>query len=280
MTDPLLQVQSISHTYRDRNRATPALASVSFDVQAVEFVCVVGTSGSGKSTLLRILGGLLRPETGQVLFKGQPLQAPHPQIGFVFQNTNLMPWRTALENVLLPLELQKTQIALPRKTGANRLENARQRAHAALTLVGLAEFADAYPAQLSGGMAQRLTLARTLLQEPSLLLMDEPFGALDALTRERLNQELLRICQNQTVLIITHSIQEAIFLADRVLILGGQPGRVQDDIHIDLPRPRSLEMLAWPQAGALVNKIRDRCRRSEERGLRSQPSPLHHPAYN
>ena len=216
-------------------------------MQAHEFVCVVGASGSGKSTLLRILGGLLTPTSGQVQFRGRTVQAPQPQIGFVFQNTNLMPWRTALENVLLPLELQQ-----PLDT------NDRERADAALALMGLEAFADAYPSQLSGGMAQRVTLTRTLLQEPDLLLMDEPFGALDALTRERLNQELLRIHRdrNQTVLMITHSIQEAVFLADRVLVLSGQPGTLRGDIPINLPRPRSLEMLTWPQSGALVSQIR------------------------
>ena len=216
-------------------------------MQAHEFVCVVGASGSGKSTLLRILGGLLTPTSGQVQFRGRTVQAPQPQIGFVFQNTNLMPWRTALENVLLPLELQQ-----PLDT------NDRERADAALALMGLEAFADAYPSQLSGGMAQRVTLTRTLLQEPDLLLMDEPFGALDALTRERLNQELLRIHRdrNQTVLMITHSIQEAVFLADRVLVLSGQPGTLRGDIPINLPRPRTLEMLTWPQSGALVSQIR------------------------
>lgn len=247
MTDPLLQAQNVSHTYRRRNRVTPALAEVSFSVQADEFVCVVGNSGSGKSTLLRILGGLLTPTAGEVQFKGNTVHVPQPQIGFVFQNTNLMPWRTALENVLLPLELEKP---LGRHD--------EERANAALALMGLEEFADAYPSQLSGGMAQRVTLTRALLQSPALLLMDEPFGALDALTRERLNQELLRICRDrkQTVLMITHSIQEAVFLADRVLVLSGQPGRVRGAISVDLPRPRTLEMLTLAQAGALISEIR------------------------
>lgn len=247
MTEPFLQAQSVSHTYRRRDRVTPALAAVSFAVQADEFVCVVGNSGSGKSTLLRILGGLLTPTAGAVRFRGVTVQAPQPEIGLVFQNTNLMPWRTALENVLLPLELRRPLDA-----------NDRERAHAALALMGLEAFADAYPSQLSGGMAQRVTLTRTLLQSPALLLLDEPFGALDALTRERLNQELLRIRRdrNQTALMITHSIQEAVFLADRVLVLSGQPGALRGAIAVDLPRPRRLEMLTWPQSGALISEIR------------------------
>ena len=247
MTEPFLQAQSVSHTYRRRDRVTPALAAVSFAVQADEFVCVVGNSGSGKSTLLRILGGLLTPTAGAVRFRGVTVQAPQPEIGLVFQNTNLMPWRTALENVLLPLELRRPLDA-----------NDRERAQAALALMGLEAFADAYPSQLSGGMAQRVTLTRTLLQSPALLLLDEPFGALDALTRERLNQELLRIRRdrNQTALMITHSIQEAVFLADRVLVLSGQPGALRGAIAVDLPRPRRLEMLTWPQSGALISEIR------------------------
>lgn len=247
MTEPLLRVRAVSHTYRDRNRQTVALADISFGVAPGEFVCIVGTSGSGKSTLLRILGGLLRPDSGRVFFAGQPVESPQPAIGFVFQNTNLMPWRTALQNVLLPLELRG-------RTGPDATRQAQE----ALALVGLEAFADAYPAQLSGGMAQRLTLARTLLQRPGLLLLDEPFGALDALTREHLNQELLRIrqAQQQTVVMITHSIQEAVFLADWVLVLGGRPGKTQGTIPVNLPRPRSLGMLAWPQAGRLIQAIR------------------------
>lgn len=247
MTDPLLQAQNVSHNYPRRNRVMPALAEVSFSLREHEFVCVVGNSGSGKSTLLRILGGLLTPTAGEVQFRGIPVRCPQPEIGFVFQNTNLMPWRTALENVLLPLELQKPLDG-----------HDRERAGAALTLMGLEAFADAYPSQLSGGMAQRVTLTRALLQSPALLLLDEPFGALDALTRERLNQELLRLCRDrkQTALMITHSIQEAVFLADRVLVLSGQPGRLQGAISVDLPRPRTLEMLTWPQAGALISEVR------------------------
>ena len=247
MTEPLLRARNVSHTYSRRNRVTPALAGVSLSVQAHEFVCVVGDSGSGKSTLLRILGGLLAPTSGLVQFEGNTVRAPQPQIGFVFQNTNLMPWRTALENVLLPLELRKPLA-----------DQDRERARAALALMGLGKFADAYPSQLSGGMAQRVTLTRALLQSPALLLMDEPFGALDALTRERLNQEILRICHDrqQTVLMITHSIQEAVFLADRVLVLSGQPGSLQGIIPVHLPRPRTLEMLTRPQAGALISEIR------------------------
>lgn len=241
---PLLRVEKVSHTY---TAATPALAPITFDVADGEFVCIVGTSGSGKSTLLRIIGGLLRPSTGAVWLDGALSTEPHPEIGFVFQKTNLMPWRTALENVLLPLELLAP-------IGPAQ----RDHALALLQLVGLADFADAYPAQLSGGMAQRLVLARALVRHPRLLLLDEPFGALDALTRERLNLELLRIQsdQKQTVVMVTHSINEAVFLADRVLVLGEQPGRILAHIAVELPRPRNLTVMGEAAFGALATEIR------------------------
>ncbi len=241
---PLLRVERVSHDYTP---ATPALAPVTFDVAEGEFVCIVGTSGSGKSTLLRIIGGLLQPSTGVVWLDGARATEPHPQIGFVFQKTNLMPWRTALDNVLLPLELLGA-------IGPTQHSQAR----ALLELVGLADFADAYPAQLSGGMAQRLVLARALVRHPRLLLLDEPFGALDALTRERLNLELLRIQtgQRQTVVMVTHSINEAVFLADRVLVLGEQPGRILAEIGVDLPRPRNLAVMGSEKFGAIATEIR------------------------
>ena len=244
---PLLRVEKISHAYTDRPEVLPALAPVTFDVADGEFVCIVGTSGSGKSTLLRIIGGLLQPSTGEVWLDGMRSSEPHPEIGFVFQKTNLMPWRTALQNVLLPLELLAPIGAAQRSQAISLLE-----------LVGLAGFADAYPAQLSGGMAQRLVLARALVRHPRLLLLDEPFGALDALTRERLNLELLRIqvAQQQTVVMVTHSINEAVFLADRVLVLGEQPGRILARIAVDLPRPRTLAVMGSGAFGALATEIR------------------------
>lgn len=244
---PLLRVEKVSHAYTGGSDPIRALAPVSFHVADGEFVCIVGTSGSGKSTLLRIIGGLLRPSTGQVWLDGALSTQPHPEIGIVFQKTNLMPWRTALENVLLPLELL-APIGLAQRSQAISL----------LELVGLADFADAYPSRLSGGMAQRLVLARALVRHPRLLLLDEPFGALDALTRERLNLELLRIqtAQKQTVVMVTHSINEAVFLADRVLVLGEQPGRILAHIPVDLPRPRTLAVMGDTAFGALATEIR------------------------
>ncbi len=243
----LLRVENVSHAFVLGPSAIPALAPVGFTLAEGEFVCIVGTSGSGKSTLLRIIGGLLQPTTGQVWLGKEQITEPHPEIGFVFQKTNLMPWRTARDNVLLPLELLGP-------IGPQE----RKRAAALLDLVGLSGFANNYPAQLSGGMAQRLTLARALVRHPRLLLLDEPFGALDALTRERLNLELVRIqtAQQQTVVMVTHSINEAVFLADRVLVLGEQPGRILAQIPVELPRPRSLAVMGSEGFGAIATEIR------------------------
>ena len=245
---PLLTVEQVSKTFPSKGHPVPALQSVTFQLAAGEFVCLLGPSGSGKSTLLRIIGGLLGADSGIVRLQGHPYDEPQPAIGFVFQSTNLMPWRTALDNVLLPQEVQQGQV-----DGA-----ARKAALALLALVGLQGFEGAYPQTLSGGMRQRVVLARTLLQRPQLLLMDEPFGALDALTRERLNMELLRIHQQEqmTVLMVTHSIQEAVLLADRVLVMSERPGRLVADIPIPLPRPRQVEMTATEAFGQLTLAIR------------------------
>lgn len=214
------------------------LTDISLSVPAGAFVALVGPSGVGKSTLLRLIAGLLRPSAGQISIANHPAhQSPNP-VGLVFQRDNLMPWRTVTENVRLPLELQ----------GKND-PSARRRVQKMIDLVGLAGFEQNYPAQLSGGMAQRVALARALVHEPPLLLLDEPFGALDALTRERMGQELLRIWQAMpvTVFMVTHSISEAVLLADEVLVMGGDPGNgrpaaITHRIPIHLPRPRQFQM--------------------------------------
>ena len=245
---PLLMVEQVSKTFPGKVRAVPALQSVTFQVTAGEFVCLLGPSGSGKSTLLRIIGGLLAADSGQVTFQGRPLSEPQREIGFVFQSTNLMPWRTALDNVLLPQEVQQGLVDAAMRKAAMDL----------LALVGLQGFEHAYPQTLSGGMRQRVVLARTLLQRPQLLLMDEPFGALDALTRERLNLELLRIHQQErmTVLMVTHSIAEAVLLVDRVLVMSERPGRLVADVAVPLLRPRQLEMTATAEFGRLTLAVR------------------------
>ena len=207
---PLFVAEGISKRFADGPRPIQALQPVSFQLADGEFVCLVGPSGSGKSTLLRVMGGLIPPDAGTMWFAGAPHSAPTTQIGFVFQKTNLMPWRTVLQNTLLPIEIQQKKVT----------RDDQERAVALLDTMGLADFEHAYPRQLSGGMNQRVVLARSLMQHPRLLLMDEPFGQLDALTRERLNLELLRLFAERrlTVFMVTHSITEAVLLSDLSLI--------------------------------------------------------------
>jgi NitT/TauT family transport system ATP-binding protein len=242
-----LRVEGVSVNYSTPEGDLIALGGVSFAVSTGEFVCLVGPSGCGKSTLLRILAGLLRPDQGQVWLNQREMTAPRRQVGIVFQQANLMPWRTVLGNVLLPLEL----------LGTPRLQ-AHAQASELIELVGLDEFARAYPAELSGGMAQRVAIARALAHDPDVLLLDEPFGSLDALTRERMGQELLRIwhARRKTVLMVTHSISEAVFLADRVLVLSPRPGTVVATAPVELSRPRDLALLESEAFGALTGKVR------------------------
>jgi NitT/TauT family transport system ATP-binding protein len=224
-----------------------ALRDVSLDVRPGEIFGVIGQNGSGKSTLLRILAGLLYPTTGEVIYRGQRLVGPSTEVGFVFQKANLMPWRSVVENITLPLELA----ALPRSRAVRQAEEM-------VELVGLVGFEDSLPRDLSGGMAQRVAIARALVHDPDLLLLDEPFGSLDALTRERMGSELLRIWQarRKTVVMVTHSISEALFLADRVLVLSGRPGRLYLDLFVDLPRPRLETMRYTSEFGALARQMR------------------------
>jgi len=245
--EPILIVDQVKMTFRTQQGKLWALAGVSFRVAPGEFLCIVGPSGCGKTTLLRILGGLAKPTGGSVYLEGEPLTAPRRRIGFVFQKAALLPWRTVLENVTLPLEIQGVEAA-----------EARRRAEELLELVGLAGFEGAYPHELSGGMEQRVAIARALVHDPAILLLDEPFGALDALTRERMNLELLRIwrAKRKTVVMVTHSIQEAVFLADRVLVMSPRPGRIEASFPIPLPRPRRLEMLYDDEFGALSRQVR------------------------
>jgi len=244
---PVLAARGVQMTFASATSQLEALADASLEIMPNEFVGLIGPSGCGKSTLLRVLGGLTRPTAGKVLFEGQPLNGPQRKIGFVFQKPSLMPWRSALRNVTLPLELA----GVP-------LSQARARARELLTLVGLAEFFDARPHELSGGMQQRVALARELAYDPDVLLLDEPFGALDALTREKMNAELLRIWQarRKTFVIVTHDIQDAVFLCDRVIPMTPRPGRLKEQIVVDLPRPRTLDLLSTPGFGALAAALR------------------------
>ena len=247
MSDSILQVKNLCKEYTTRQGSLIAVEDVSFDVAPGEFLCVVGPSGCGKSTLLRMLAGLLEPDQGVVYLHGKPVTDPRAEIGFVFQKANLMPWRTVYDNVLLPMQVNHTPPA-----------EAQQRVEDALELVGLIEFADNYPHELSGGMAQRVAIARALSYEPEILLLDEPFGALDALTRENLNQEIMRVWEvsRKTVIMVTHNIREAVFLADRVLVLTPRPGRVAKIIPVELSRPRPISMIYGDEFGALAYEVR------------------------
>jgi NitT/TauT family transport system ATP-binding protein len=244
---PAMAVEHLSHIYSTPQGQLEALSDVSFQVAPQEFVCLVGPSGCGKSTLLRLMAGLLQPSHGQVCLDGQPLNGPRRQIGIVFQRANLMPWRSVRDNVVLPLEL----------SGVTRAEAVR-RADALLELVGLAGFERARPRNLSGGMEQRVAIARALVHDPEILLLDEPFGSLDAMTRERMSAELLRIWEasRKTVVMVTHSIQEAVFLADRVIVLSPRPGRVRATFDIPLPRPRDVAVQYSRWFGELAGQVR------------------------
>jgi NitT/TauT family transport system ATP-binding protein len=242
-----ISVSTLSKRYPSTAGIVTALDAISFSVEEGEFVAVVGPSGCGKSTLLKILAGLLATSSGEARLRGTPIVGPRRDIGVVFQSPVLFPWRTVLDNVLLPIDVQRS--------GRDTHE---QVALDLLKLVGLSGFERRYPWELSGGMQQRVAITRALVHDPAMLLMDEPFGALDAMTREHMNLELQRIWmeRKKTVLFITHSIPEAVFLADRVLVMTPRPGRIMDDVAVDLPRPRTLDAMNTPEFGRHAREIR------------------------
>ncbi len=251
-TPPAILVRDVRKTFSaagegGARRTIEVLDGIDLTVHQREIVALIGPNGSGKSTLLRIIGGLLAPDSGRVELAGQPVSGPSPTAAFVFQDARLLPWRDATSNIRLPLDFAGWA---PDRAAARTAE--------LLDLVGLREFAAARPHQLSGGMRQRVAIARALALQPSVLLLDEPFSALDALNRERFNVELLDLWDraNPAILVVTHSIPEAIFLADRVLVLSPGPGRVVADIAIDLPRPRVLEDLDGQAVGDIGRAIR------------------------
>jgi NitT/TauT family transport system ATP-binding protein len=229
---PSIVVEGVAKTFRRDDTETRALAEVSFAVGREEFLSIVGPSGCGKSTLLRLIAGLLAPDHGRIAIDGRVVDGPFPQLGIVFQKPILLDWRTVLGNVMMQIELRGLK-------AADHLSRARQ----LLEAVGLADFEDRYPYELSGGMQQRAAIVRALIHDPPLLLMDEPFGALDALTREQLRIDLeeLWLATRKTVLFITPSIDEAVLLSDRVLVMSPRPGQIEEVVDIDLPRPRGLE---------------------------------------
>jgi len=226
--DPAILFAGVSKTFGGPGGVT-ALKDVNFKVADQEFVSILGPSGCGKSTALRIIGGLLEWDEGDVAVIGEPINGPSDQAGMVFQTANLLPWRNVSENLLLGVEVHK-----------DSLLDAKEQLPSMLSTLGLNGFESSYPHELSGGMRQRVAIGQALMRNPRVLLMDEPFGALDALTRDRLNVELLRIWQakQKTVVLVTHSIAESIFLSDRVLVMSERPGKIVEDISIDLPRPR------------------------------------------
>ncbi|MGI8709509.1 MAG: ABC transporter ATP-binding protein [Acidimicrobiales bacterium] len=247
-TDDWIFVDGLAKTYWPAKSApVQALESTSFRVQRGEFICVVGPSGCGRTTLLNVLAGLIPRSAGDVSLADRPVNGPRRDIGVVFQSPTLLPWRTILDNVMIPVQVQKLQRSI-------YLDRAKQ----LIEMVGLSGFEDSYPDELSGGMQQRAGICRALVHDPDVLLMDEPFGALDAMTREFMNMELLRIWQEsgKTIVLITHGISEAVFLADRVFVMTARPGRLAEEITIDLPRPRSLDMLQTPEVGAFIKRIR------------------------
>lgn len=225
-----------------------ALDDTSFAIDRHEFIAVIGPSGCGKSTLLRILAGLIRPTSGQVSIYGKKLDGPRDEVGIVFQKPTLLPWLTIRDNLTFPMKHKYGRVT----------QQERERGEELLQLVGLQEFGGKRPDELSGGMQQRAGIARALLHDPEILLMDEPFSALDALTRDELSLELLNIWTQRpkTVLFITHSIPEALLLADRILVMSARPGRVTEIIDVDIPRPRSLDTLTEPRFNELANHIR------------------------
>ena len=241
-----VSVSSLAKTFRRGSSVTHALAAVDLELARGEFAAVVGPSGCGKSTLLRVIAGLLPASSGAVRVNGDSVSGPQTDLGVVFQSPVLLEWRTVLDNVLVQLELRGLQ-----------KQNFKEKAMALLARVGLAEFADRYPRELSGGMRQRTAIVRALIHDPPFLLMDEPFGALDALTREqmRLDLEALWMETGKTVLFITHSIDEAVLLADRVIVMSERPGRVEREIPIALRRPRGLAARQAPEFIAATDAI-------------------------
>jgi len=253
-----IEVAGLNHVYEGRDGTVPALEDIALTVGAGRFVVIVGPSGCGKTSLLMMLAGLRRATSGTILCAGKPIADPDPErVGVVFQEASLFPWLTAVENIEFPLVLRHA----PR-------EERRRRALDMLNLVGLTGFDGRYPQELSGGMKQRVAIARGLVQDPPVLLMDEPFAALDEQTRMTMGHELLRIWSQtaKTVVFVTHSLTEAIYLADEVLVMSARPGRIIDRIPVVLPRPRTYEMMATDVFGRLRDRIWQQIRQTDTKG--------------
>jgi len=262
----ILKVKSLGKTFETRKRETVALKDINFETHRREFLCIVGPSGCGKSTLIRILAGLETQTSGEVLLQGKPVRGPGRDRGMVFQGYTLFPWLTVKRNVMFGLEVNN----------AGRLE-AETQALQWLQLIGLEKFADAYPHQLSGGMKQRVAIARALANQPRILLMDEPFGALDAQTRARMQAHLLEIWRkiDITIVFITHDLDEAIYLADRILVLKPHPGEVQELIEVPVPRPRQMDQFISEEFLATKARLEELIYSSEAHGEEGEePYPM------
>lgn len=259
-----ITLQNVGVRFGTGDTAVNAVQDASLTIEKNQFVSIVGTSGCGKSTLLSVVGGLLQPTAGTATVDGVPIEKPGLDRGMVFQNYSLFPWLTAQQNIEFVLK----------ETGTNRAAERTDRASEMLAAVGLADFADTYPSELSGGMRQRVAIARSLSYRPSILLMDEPFGALDALTRGLMQELLVKIWEQSdlTVLFITHDIAEAVFLSDRVLVMTNRPGRIKADIPIDLPRPRTEGLIRSPEFGALELQVLDQIK-AESRAAEHLTAP-------
>ena len=244
----LIRVGSVGKTFRSGGNRIPAVDDLSLDVRRGEFVALVGPSGCGKTTLMMIIGGLIDADAGEVEIDGEVVRGPFTNLGIVFQYPELLDWRTSLRNILLQIEIR----------GLSQREY-EPVALDLLSQVGLDGFADKYPHELSGGMKQRVALCRALVHDPEILLLDEPFGALDALTRDQMNFDLQRIWleRRKTALLVTHSIDEAVWLSDRVVVITPRPARIAEDISIDLPRPRNLELKQSEAFNAYTARIRE-----------------------
>ena len=244
---PVYELTNVSKTYA-RNKVV-ALEDVSLTLREGSFSSVIGSSGCGKSTLLKIMAGLIPPTKGRVVLQDEPVMGPRRDIGMMFQQATLFPWRTILENVVLPIEI---------RDGRGAAKEAKDKAKQLLEVVGLKGFEDVYPNELSGGMLQRASICRMLVTEPAVLMLDEPFSALDELTRDFMNMELQRICMERdaTAFLVTHSIQEAVILSDEIYVMKPRPGRLAEIVTIDLPRPRTLDMMTSPKFGEIVDYLR------------------------
>jgi NitT/TauT family transport system ATP-binding protein len=244
---PLIRIEGVTKTYRSADGPIESLKPLTFDIRDGEFMAIVGPSGCGKSTLLKLVAGLLPITAGEIRLDDKPVNGPPDNVGIVFQSPVLLAWRRVLDNIMLQIEMRRLSRAqyLPK-------------AQALLEMTGLKDFAQKYPWELSGGMQQRAAICRALVHDPAVLLMDEPFGALDAMTREKMNLELQRIWYEtrKTVMLITHSIPEAVFLADRVLVMTERPGSIAAIYDVDLPRPRSLAVMGDPEFVKLTQTIR------------------------